>query len=79
MRKEHDQKTLANEYCLCRKIPHRWVGGNLGQLVIGTGIGRDVIYSIYNIPYSEIISTIDNMCDYDEFGHFVCVKGRYIL
>ena len=80
MRTEHDQKSLANEYCLCRGIPHRWVGGILGQLIIGYKnnalVGCDVIYSIYNLPYSEIIPTIDKMCEYNEFGRFKCVRPR---
>jgi len=71
MSRTHDKKTLANEYCLCRQIPHEWVGNN-GQLIVGkAGEWRNVIYSIYNIPYAEIIPTIDGMCEYDEFGRFV--------
>lgn len=71
----HDKKSLANEYCLCRKIPHRWVGGITGQLVIGNSeTKQDCIYSIYNIPYSEIISTIDSMVTYDDFGRFESIK-----
>ena len=70
---KHDKKTLANEYCLCRNIPHRWVGGIDAQLIIGDKNGKAVIYSIYNLPYSEIIPTLDNMCEYDEFGRFVRV------
>ena len=76
MKRTHDKKTLANEYCLCRNIPHEWVG-NFGQLIIGTkGEWRNCIYSIYNIPYSEIISTIDSMCEYDEFGRFCGLKHK---
>ena len=71
----HDKKSLANEYCLCRNIPHYWVDNGFvsGQLSIGSKvIGKyDTIFSIYNIPYSEIIPTIDRMCEYNEFGKFI--------
>ena len=71
---DHNKKTLANEYCLCRKIPHSWNYRD-EQLVIGRqDIGYDIIFSIYNIPYAEIATTIDSMCEYDEFGHFVGLK-----
>jgi len=76
--RSHDKKTFANEYCLCRGIPHRWVGGITAQLVIGTSVtGTDVIYSIYNIPYAEIVSTIDNMVEYNDFGQFIKLKKSY--
>lgn len=71
----HDKKSLANEYCLCRNIPHRWVGSGQEQLVLGTAETlKDCIYSIYNIPYSEIIPTIDSMVTYDDFGRFESIK-----
>ena len=71
----HDKKALANEYCLCRQIPHRWVGGTTAQLIIGDKYtGKDIIYSIYNIPYAEIVSTIDRMCIYDSFGRFSGIR-----
>lgn len=76
--RSHDKKTFANEYCLCRGIPHRWVSGSVGQLVIGTSVtGTDCIFSIYNIPYSEITSTIDNMVEYNDFGQFIKLKKSY--
>ena len=72
---QHNKKTFANEYCLCRNIPHRWVGDSVCQLVIGNReSGEDCIYSIWNIPYSEIAYTIDSVVNYDEFGRFVSVK-----
>ena len=77
---KHDKKTLANEYCLCREIPHTWINCGVadGQLTIGSKtIGKyDTIFSTYNIPYSEIIPTIDNMCEYNEFGRFVGLKRK---
>lgn len=73
----HGKKSLANEYCLCRGIPHRWKGNE--QLVIGNKeVGYDVIFSIYNIPYSEIVSTIDSMCVYNEqFDYFIGLKKNF--
>ena len=80
MKRTHDKKTLANEYCLCRDIPHRWDSGNLGQLIIGEqGKWRNLIYSIYNIPYSEIIPTIDSMCEYSESGFYTGLKLKQDL
>ena len=75
----HDKQTLANEYCLCRDIPHKWESKIMGQLVIGTGKYKDVIYSIYNIPYEEIIPTIDKMCEYDELGKYIGLSGKFVL
>ena len=70
----HNKRTLANEYLLCRKIPHRWIG-NIDQLIIGDKtIGMDVIYCIHNIPYEEIIPVIDGMVVYDEFGSFIGLR-----
>ena len=73
----HDKVTLVREYCLCRKIPYRVLGGDLGQVVIGNkDVGTDVIYSIYNIPWAEIIQTIDGMVVYDDFGRFERMRWR---
>ncbi len=54
---EHDKITFAKEYCLCRRIPYRFKGE---QLEIGKE-KRSVIFSVYNIPYTEIPKTI-NKC-----------------
>ena len=71
----HDKRSFANEYCLCRQIPHRWVGGTVDQLVIGNRqVGVGTIYSIHNLSYDEIVQTIDKMCEYSEFGRFIKVK-----
>ena len=73
---KHDKKTFANEYCLCREIPHQWYEP-LGQLILGGKLyGYETIYCIYNIAYSEIVSTIDQLCEYDEFGRFVALKNK---
>ena len=69
----HDKVTLAKEYCLCRRIPYRFIGE---QLIVGDKNGKDVIFSVYNFPYSEIISVIDRMVEYDEYGWYLRVRGR---
>lgn len=70
----HDKVTFVREYCLCRRIPYRFVG-NFGQLIIGnSNVGADCIYSVYNLPYSELVSTIDSMVQYDEYGWFAGLK-----
>ena len=75
MARNHDKKTFANEYCLCRDIPHRW--GNNGQLIIGDNtVGKNVIFTIYNFPYTEIVQVIDSMCEYDNGGWFCGLKSR---
>lgn len=76
--RSHDKKTFANEYCICRGIPHRWGTDIVGQLIIGTNVtGTDCVYSIYNIPYSDIVKTIDDMCEYNDFGQFIKLKKSY--
>ena len=67
----HDKITLAREYCLCRKIPYKFHGE---QLVIGDKNGKDVIFSVYNFTYTELIAVIDRMVEYDDFGWYAGVK-----
>ena len=61
--KEHNKRTFAKEYCLCRRIPYKFKGE---QLILGKD-KKTVIYSIYNIPYSEIVSTIDKCVEDDGY------------
>lgn len=65
----HDKISFAREYCRCRRIPYRIIRESLYIA------GRYVCYSLYNIPYREIVEMIDNSCEYDENGYFV----RYLI
>ena len=69
---EHNKETFTKEYLLCRRIPYRWRNG--GQLEIGEKGRKDVIFCIYNLPWAEIVPTIDRMVEYDEFGRYVRLK-----
>lgn len=60
----HDKISFTREYCRCRRIPYRF---NRESLVIN---GRMVCYSIYNIPYTEIVSMIDKEVVYNEMGFY---------
>lgn len=60
--KNHDQISFTREYCRCRDIPYRVKGE---ALFID---GWQVCNSLYNLPYTEIITMIDNECYYDENG-----------
>ena len=68
--KEHNKISFVREYCRCRRIPYR--------------IDRETLYidkhyfcfSVYNLTYSELIETIDKVCEYDSITtHFVSYIG----
>ena len=51
----HNKISFAREYCLCRNIPYRMKGE---QMIIGKE-KKEVIFSVYNLSYAELIKTID--------------------
>ena len=60
----HDKISFTREYCRCRRVPYRF---NREALVIN---GFRVCYSIYNIPYTEIVHMIDDSVIYNEMGFY---------
>lgn len=60
----HDKISFAREYCRCRRIPYRF---KKETLLID---GIPVCYSIYNIPYGEIVQMIDRSVVYNEMGFY---------
>lgn len=52
----HDKLTLAAEYCRCIRVSYRIKGE---ALFIG---GKQVCFSLYNIPFIEIVPMIDRHC-----------------
>lgn len=60
----HDKISFTREYCRCRRIPYRF---SREALVID---GFRVCYSIYNIPYTEIVPMIDKEVIYDNMGFY---------
>jgi hypothetical protein len=69
---KHDKISFTREYCLCRRIPYRIVQEHL---IIG---GYNVCFSLYNLPYKEIIDMIDKFVEYNEYGWFVRVNPKSI-
>lgn len=60
----HDKISFTREYCRCRRIPYRF---NREALFID---GFQICYSIYNIPYTEIVQMIDKHVIYNEMGFY---------
>lgn len=60
----HDKKTFIKEYCLARRIPYKFLSE---QLYIN---GVFCCFSVYNLPWAELIYAIDTMVSYDEYGFF---------
>lgn len=63
----HDKISFAREYCRCRRIPYRF---NRETLYID---GFPVCFSIYNIPYTEIVQMVDKEVIYNEIGFYECL------
>lgn len=57
MRIEHDKISFAKEYCLCRRIPYYFHGEHLS--IGDKQYGYRSIFSVFNLPYKELIETID--------------------
>jgi hypothetical protein len=60
----HNKLTFTAEYCRARGIPYRI---KREALFIGS---KQVCFSLYNIPYKEIVPMIDNVCIYDPVSLF---------
>lgn len=56
--KIHDQISFTREYCRCRRIPYRFINESL---IIDN---CTICYSIFNIPYVEIVKMIDDSVNY---------------
>lgn len=63
----HDKISFAREYCRCKRIPYRF---NKESLVID---GYTICFSIFNIPYTDIVKMIDDSVYYDECGFYESV------
>lgn len=68
--KDHNKITVVREYCLARRIPYKI---NKEMLLINKEF---CCYSIYNLPWNELLSTIDKMVEYDNYGFFERSKNR---
>ena len=68
----HNKITVLREYMRARCVPYR-VDNDImtGTLYIN---GRFACYSIYNIPWSELFSIVDDMVIYDELGYYKRLK-----
>ena len=55
----HNKITFAKEYCLCRRIPYRMKGE---QMIIGRD-RKEVIYSVYNFTYDELVRVINECAE----------------
>lgn len=65
----HDKFSFVREYCLARKIPYKFKKESLY-------IDKNFVwYSIYNHPWSELISIIDKHCIYNDFGYYEAFRG----
>lgn len=65
----HNKISFVREYCQCRRIPYRIKGE---ALFIG---GKQVMFSIYNLTYKELINVIDDACEYDSVTTFY-INGK---
>ena len=61
---EHNKLTFTAEYCRARRIPYSI---KREALFINK---KQICFSLYNLPYSEIITMIDNACEYDDVTTF---------
>lgn len=65
---QHDKVSFIQEYCRCRGIPHQIKNE---ALFIGKGImKKQVCFSVYNLPYRELMDVVDSSCVYDEYGFY---------
>lgn len=55
----HNKITFAKEYCLCRRIPYKMKGE---QMIIGRD-RKEVIYSVYNFTYDELVRVINECAE----------------
>ena len=55
----HNKITFAKEYCLCRRIPYKMKGE---QMIIGRD-KKEVIYSVYNFTYDELVRVINECAE----------------
>lgn len=69
---EHSKITVVREYCLARHIPYA---------IKGEGLyinGAMQAFSIYNVPWSELISTINKNVEFDAVtGYFKSFNPQY--
>lgn len=63
----HDKISFTREYCRCRRIPYRFKNETLYI------DGYAICYSIFNIPYAEIVQMIDKEVIYNEMGFYESV------
>lgn len=70
--KDHNKITFTKEYCLCRRIPHKF---HNETLIIGEKPTYKTIYSVYNFTYADLIAEVDKLCEYDAVTtYFVGMK-----
>lgn len=60
----HDKISFTREYCRCRRIPYKFKGEALSI------DGFRVCFSIFNIPYTEIVTMIDKAVVYNDMGFY---------
>ena len=66
---EHDKISVVREYCKARRIPYKV---NREMLTINK---EYCCYSIYNLPWTELFSTIDKMVYYNSDGFYIANKS----
>lgn len=60
----HNKITFVREYCLARRIPYKIKNESL---YIN---GHFILYSVYNLPWLELMQIIDNAVVYDDYGYY---------
>lgn len=60
----HDKISFTREYCRCRRIPYHF---DKESLYIDN---HYICYSIFNIPYTEIVPLVDKHVAYDSLGFY---------
>lgn len=60
----HDKISFVREYCRCRRIPYQI---KREALYID---GLQVCFSVYNLPWLELVEMVDKAVYYDRFGFY---------
>ena len=69
---KHNKETVIREYCLARQIPYAIKGDGLYI----NGVCQ--MYNIYNIPWAELIQTINKNVQFDSItGYFKSFSPSY--
>lgn len=68
---EHNKITVVREYCLARHIPYSIKGE---ALYIN---GYCQMFSVYNIPWAELIQTVNKNVVFNDAGYFLSFNPSY--